>query len=119
MLRLRGRGTGTVWAGVFFVALLAIATAFLGIAWPVATAAADTLVFYDNGEHVLQFDVKGNVMTDVTIDGQKAEATSGHIKGMRESKETQLGRKAYIFDGSTCIFVAGHWIGYPPGTKCP
>jgi len=100
--------------------LLTIAAAFLEIAWPAAVNAADTLVFVDNNaEHVLAFDVRGNNLENVTIDGLPAQATAGHLKQLRESKETQQHRKAYIFDGSTCIYVAGHWIPYPPGTPCP
>jgi hypothetical protein len=124
MLRLKGRGKGIDRAGLFFVALLTIA-AILWIAWPVAAnAAPDELWFQDdNGtSHKLTFNVSasGNV-TAVMIDNTPVTpSTSNHTKGVRQKVNSAQSREAVVFWGnSTCIFVAGRWIGYPPGTTCP
>jgi len=121
MLLLRGIRKDKGWAVAFFVAVLAIAAAILWIGQPVAAnAESDSLTFEDNNVlHTLTFDAQGNNLRNVEIDGQPAELMSGHIKGFRESTKTQKGRKAEIYDGSTCILISGHWIGYPPGTRCP
>ena len=124
MLRLKARGTGAGWAGVIFIVLLAVTATILWIAQPVAANAEPVSFGFtaSDGDHTIAFDLVDGKISKVKVDGRDGEAKkAGNIKKYRSnaaSGSTAAGNYV-VFDGSTCVFVAGHWISVPPGGKCP
>lgn len=115
------------WPRGFMVAFLSIMAAIMGIAQPVAMAADRLVIDVKDGDKVKKMEIwHDSEMSNVVaiVDGKKVDVSD------RKPFPIELGPHTrrivaihpgpvIVFEGSTCVWLGGKWIAYPPGTVCP
>jgi hypothetical protein len=111
----------------FIVSFLAITAAILLFAQTVAVAADRLVVDVKDGDKVKKMEIwHDSDMTNVIaiVDGKPLNVSDRKpfpiILGPHTQKIVAIHPgPVIVFEGSTCIWLGGKWIAYPPGTPCP
>jgi hypothetical protein len=111
----------------FIVAFLAVTAAFLLIAQPVAMAADRLVIDVKDGDKTKKMEIwHDSDMTNVVaiVDGKKVDVSDRKpfpiVLGPHTQKIVAIHPgPVIVFEGSTCVWLGGKWIAYPPGTVCP
>lgn len=111
----------------FIVAFIGITASIMLIAQPAAMAADRLVIDVKDGDKVKKMEIwHDSEMTNVVaiVDGRKVDVSDRKpfpiVLGEHTRRIVAIHPgPVIVFEGSTCVWLGGKWIAYPPGTVCP
>lgn len=115
------------WTRGYIVAFLAMTAAIMFVAQPVAVNAERLVIDVKDDSKVEKMELwYDSGMTNVTaiVDGKALKVSDPKPFPIMLGPHTQKivaihPGPVIVFEGSSCIWIGGRWIAYPPGTVCP